>query len=92
MHSTIVFIAVKFFGLTIQIFNSFFCDYAQLYILDYNKAFETANHILCLLVSAVADDLWLAFYLYVRMHVSSTYYLILIFILFGTLRGRQKNN
>ena len=40
------------------------------------------------LVSAVADDLWLAFCSY----VSSTYYLIYICILFGTPSGRQKKN
>ena len=43
-----------------------------------------------LLVSAVVDDLWLAFCSYIRTYVSSTYYLILIFIFFGTPRGRQK--
>ena len=40
--------------------------------------------------SAVADDLWLAFCAYVRTYVSSTYYLILIIILFGTPHGRQR--
>ena len=40
------------------------------------------------LVSAVADDLWLAFCSY----VSSTYYLIYICILFGAPSGRQKIN
>ena len=36
----------------------------------------------------VADDLWLAFF--VRSFVNSSYYLIFIFILFGTPRGRRK--